>query len=222
MAVERVVGFVDGEPVYYTEQDSDRYEATAAVEPKAQHDVTIEAEDDHGNITILHSLYYMLGSWIEPIWQRTQADVDYARYLNNKITRSGWASLTAEEQAAWAAGQIGCLNYWDLNRIEINTEYLSNYLNNYMYCQEITCKTDWDMTDFPASAEMERIRSNIQILIDAFYPQVVALPVSLEQPNYQTVNAVENVLKLIKEMIHRMEDSFRKVGTFVSGQAVTL
>jgi len=159
------------------------------------------------------------GSWIEPVWQRTQADIDYALRLNNKIARNGWSSLTPQEQSDWAAGLIGCLNYWDLNRIEMDSEFLSNLLYQYGYgFGGLPVKTDWDMTDFPHSAEMERIRTNVQTLIDVYYEQDVPLPETLQNLDWRKLNDLENVLKLMKEMIHRMEQSFRYSGTFTCGE----
>jgi len=218
-----VTGYVDGEPVYFEEPEPTQFEATAEVEEKPQYEVGITAEDDFGNTSSVHSTFYVAGAWIEPVWQRTQADVDYAAQLNNKIARNGWSSLTPQEQVDWAAGLIGCLNYWDLNRIEMDSEFLSDLLYQYGYgFGGMPVKTDWDMTDFPHSAEMERIRSNVQTLIGVYYSQEVSLPATLEKPDYQTINDLENVLKLMKEMIHRMEQSFRYSGTFSSGQGVAL
>jgi hypothetical protein len=217
-----VTGYVDGEPVFFESPEPDQYEAAAEIEEKAQYEVEISAEDEYGNVGQMHSLYYVAGAWIEPVWQRTKADVEYAAYLNDKIGRSGWNSLTSQEQSAWAAGLTGCLNYWDLNRIEQDVGYLSDMLNGYGYTQEILCKTDWAMTDFPRVSEVERIRSNVQTLIDAYCAQTVALPDTLESPDYQVINDLENVLRLMQEMIHRMEESFRRCGPTLCGQGVVL
>jgi len=218
-----VTGYVEGEPVYFEEPEPTYYEATAEVEEKPSYEVGITAEDEYGNVGMVHSTFYISGEWIEPVWQRTQADVDYALRLNSKIAKTGWNSLTPQEQSDWFVGLIGCLNYWDLNRIEIDTEFLSDLLYQYGYgFGGLQVKTDWDMTDFPYSAELERIRSNVRALIDVYYPQEIPLPDTLEKPNHQTINDLENVLKLMKEMIHRMEQSFRYSGTFYSGQGVSL
>lgn len=218
-----VTGYVDGEPVYFEEPEPTQYEATADVEEKPQYEVGISAEDEHGNVNSVHSIFYVAGTWIEPVWQRTQADVDYAAGLNNKIAKTGWNSLIPQEQSDWVAGLIGCLNYWDLNRIEIDTAYLSDLLHQYGYGFDVvSCKIDWDMTNFPHSEEMERIRLNIQTLIDVYHAQEVPLPTTLEKPDYRTINDLENVLKLMKEMIHRMEQSFRYCGTMYCGQEVAL
>lgn len=217
----KVSGYVDGEPVYFEEPEPSRFEAEAEVDEKPSYEVEITAEDEHGNVGMVHSRYYMSGSWIEPVWQRTQADVDYALHLNNKIARNGWSSLTPQEQSDWAAGLIGCLNYWDLNRIEMDSEFLSNLLYQYGYgFGGISAKTDWATTDFPYSAEMERIRTNVQTLIDVYHEQGIPLPETLQNLDWRKLNDLENVLKLMKEMIHRMEESFRYSGTFYCGQEV--
>ena len=216
-----VSGYVDGDPVYFEESEPTQYEATAEVEEKPSYEVGITAEDDHGNVSSVHSTFYVAGQWIEPVWQRTQADVDYAAQLNNKIAKTGWSSLSPQEQTDWVTGLIGSLNYWDLNRIEIDTEFLSDLLYQYGYgFGGLQVKADWNMTDFPYLAEMERIRSNVRALIDVYYPQEIPLPATLEKPNHQTINDLENNLKLMKEMIHRMEQSFRYCGTFSCGQEV--
>lgn len=198
MTVEKVVGFVDGQPVYYTETEPTQYETTAGVEDKSQYDVEITAEDDYGNQGTVRSMYYVSGEWIEPVVDRILQD------LKDRNDRA-------------------YLNYWDLNRIEMNTEFLSDLLYQYGYgFGGLPVKTDWDMTDFPYSAEMERIRSNIQALIDVYYAQEVPLPATLQSLDWQKLNDLENNLKLMKEMIGRMEQSFRYSGTFNSGQEVAL
>lgn len=220
--IEKVVGYVDGQPVYYEETQPTEYETTVEVIEKANYEVEITATDDFDNKTTIRSLLYMVGSWIEPIWQRTQQDVNYAKYLNDKIAKTGWNSLTVDERTKWTSGLIGSLNAIDLNRIEQDTQYLSDLLNSYAYMQSISCKTDWAMSSLPYDVEIERLRSNIEILLDAFHEQEIALPIDLDSLNYVKLNAVENNLKLMKEMIHRMEDSFRYSGTFNSGQEVAL
>ncbi len=163
-----------------------------------------------------------MSEWVEPIWTRALQDVSYAVALNNKIKNTGWDSLTAQEKDAWIAGLVGCLNAVDLNRIEGNTAYLSDLLNERGYTQVITEKTDWGMQDYPISAEMERVLGNIETLINNYHPVEVPLPESLDKSTYQTINAVERVLGLMKDMIHRMEKEYRYAGTFAAGQDLIL
>lgn len=216
-----VTGYVDGEPVYFEEPEPTKYEATAEVEDKPSYGVEINAEDEFSNLTSVYRVLYISGEWIEPVWQRTAADVAYANILNNKISESGWTSLTAQEQTDWTTGLIGCLNYWDLNRIEIDTEILAGILTDYgYYVSTLTIKKDWSMDSFPYNTELERVRLNIGALISSYYTPAVALPTTLEKPTYQTINDIESILKLMKEMLILMAESFRYSGTMYCGQEV--
>lgn len=197
-----VTGYVDGEPIYFEEPEPTQYEADAEVEEKPQYEVGITATDEFDNSTTVNQMFYMSGEWIEPVVDRILQDL---KEMNSRAY----------------------LNYWDLNRIEHDTEYLADILNGYGYNQSLAHKTDWLMSDFPYSAEMERVRSNIQTLIDGYHAQEVELPETLgydpttkKHLDWQKLNAVEQNLKLMKEMIGRMEQSFRYCGTFYSGQEV--
>ena len=131
--------------------------------------------------------------WIRPITDRTQADI------GGKTSKA-------------------YLNSSDLNRIEQDTEYLSDVLDEYGYNQSLTHKTDWLMNDFPYSVEMERVRTNVLELLEVYHEQEAPLPETLEKLDWKKLNAVERNLKLMYEMIGRMEQSFRYCGTMSSGQ----
>ena len=63
-------------------------------------------------------------SWIAPITNRTQEDVD----LVIQYEKIGYDNFTTEQKVVWNAGMIGALNASDLNRIEGNIQYLANLL----------------------------------------------------------------------------------------------
>ena len=191
-----VIGYVDGEPIYFEEPEPTQFEATADVEEKPAYEVGITATDEYENSTTVNQMFYMAGQWIEPIVDRTEQDVQ------NKDNLRAY------------------LNYWDLNRVEVDTEHLADMLNGYGYNQNLSHKTDWLMSDFPYLSQMERVRHNVQTLINVYHAQDVPLPDTLQNLDWQKLNAVENNLKLTKEMIHRMEQSFRYSGTFYCGQGV--
>lgn len=217
----KVSGYVDGEPVYFEEPEPSRFEAEAEVDEKPSYEVEITAEDEHGNVGMVHSRYYMSGTWIEPIWQRTQADVDKVTHLLNKISTVGWDNLTTEERSTWSISLIGCLNYWDLNRIEQNTKYLTDYLLDYGYSTgNKQFKVSWELGEHLTYDALERIRTNGVRLVDGYYPVAVTVPATLSPPTFKNINDIEHVLKLLKEMIHRMEQSFRYSGTLYCGQGV--
>ena len=193
-----VTGYVDGEPIYFEEPEPTQFEATAEVEEKPAYEVGITATDEFENSTTVNQMFYMSGGWIEPIIDRTLQDV------RNKDSIRAY------------------LNYWDLNRIEMDTEYLADMLNGYGYNQNLLHKTDWLMSDFPYLSQRERVRTNGLELIEAYHEQGIPLPGTLQNLDWRKLNELENILKLTKEMIHRMEQSFRYSGTFYCGQEVAL
>lgn len=112
----------------------------------------------------------------------------------------------------------GKLSANDLNRIEGNIEILSTLLNNFGYGATLTSKTDWAITDFPYQAQMARLISNATALVTAYHSQGVTLPADLELALWNEMNDLENVLKLMNDMISLMQYSFRYCGTFACGQ----
>lgn len=62
--------------------------------------------------------------WINPITNRTQADIDRAKELAVK----SWDEMTSQEQTEWSTGLKGTLNKADLRRIESNIHLLSEVL----------------------------------------------------------------------------------------------
>lgn len=163
------------------------------------------------------------GDWIAPIWIRTEQDVERAKYLNRLISQKGFDALSESDKAEWTRGLVACLNYYDLNRIEKDSKWLSLELYKAGYgFFNLKHKTGWTMKDFPYSEHMERIRSNVQVLLNWYHEQGVDLPVSLENPNFAMINDLEHILQLMKEMIARMKFAYRYAGTFFSGQDLVL
>lgn len=113
------------------------------------------------------------------------------------------------------------INYSDLNRIESRMKELSELLNEYMYRQQITVKTDWskqvsvnDLTNIPTKANLDRMRNNEKVLIDAFfvYPSTPNLPESFEYLTIYTANDIEKILYDLHLMILDMEENFLECG----------
>jgi len=84
--------------------------------------------------------------WLDPIYDRTQLDVDTIKLdPTNENTK-------------------GAYNYTDLNRVENNCEYVMNLLNNsglFYIPVTISVKTDWTVDDIPNIKDINRIRNNI-------------------------------------------------------------
>lgn len=115
----------------------------------------------------------------------------------------------------------GCLNLLDLNRIEGNIAYLAEKMESYSYSPNIHGK-QWNRADMPNQNDMERIIENIRALVSAFYSpdNPPALPTTMV--SYADINAIEEYLSLIKQLLDVLESSFMKVGTIKSGSTMFL
>lgn len=141
--------------------------------------------------------------WIQPIYDRTQADVDTIRLdptnTNNK----------------------GAYNYEDLNRIENNCEYVMNLLNNsglFYIPVEISVKTDWNVKDIPHIKEINRIRNNIITLMNGMNLGEEYKEIEFSNTmDYIKANILEKDLDLIKYIIESCVREIRKCHTFYCG-----
>ena len=133
---------------------------------------------------------------MEFVYDRNLIDVQEAREYKTKILTSGFNSLTEEEKTAWLNGLKGCLNYTDLNRIEINCKTLSDIFN-----LELVTKIDWVVGDFPKQEDFERIKNNVQTLRDTKYirsntPYTPDIPLN----RYDKINDIEKILLDVYEV----------------------
>lgn len=115
----------------------------------------------------------------------------------------------------------GCLNLSDINRIESNIEYLAERMESYSYSPNIHSK-QWGRIDMPNQNDMHRIIDNIRSLIEVYYPPRNPPDLPTTMLSYADVNAIEENLYLLKQMLDCMESSFRKVGTIKSGSTMFL
>lgn len=146
-------------------------------------------------------------AWQTPIVDRVAADVTYARGSQNNA---------ADLKGAW--------NVSDINRVIDNTIYLRDLLLSYGYhVYPFTDQVEVDESDYPLFTSVDSVyRTNVQHVVDAFY--------TLDNPtitlgstiNYVMANTLEENLRLTNLLIRRMEDGFKRSGTFKSGQEVIL
>ena len=155
-------------------------------------------------------------TWITPVFDRTQDDVEFAIQ-----TISKWiaADITGTPRVVYDLK--GCLNVSDINRIEGNIEYLSERLMDCYYTPDTTTKS-WTSAGMPNERDMNRILYNVRALITAYYQQENAPEVPTSLMGYEDINAVEKNLSLIKELLDAMVASFKSSGTFYSGSTTFL
>lgn len=115
--------------------------------------------------------------WIQPIFDRTQADVDLIRLDPTNSNAKG------------------SYNYSDLNRIESDCEYIKEIAEE-LYQTEVTIqtKTNWTMSDIPTKNDFDRIIGNLEILKDVFYAIQTETVTVTKTLNYMQANAIEKIL----------------------------
>lgn len=115
----------------------------------------------------------------------------------------------------------GCFNLLDLNRIEGDIAFLAEKMESFSYAPNIHGK-EWNRVDMPNQSDMSRIVDNIRALIDAFYTPDNPPPLPSTMLSYSDINAIEENLYLLKQMLDCMQTSFKKVGTIKSGSRMLL
>ncbi len=115
----------------------------------------------------------------------------------------------------------GCFNLLDLNRIENNITFLAEKMESFSYTPNIYGK-QWNREDMPNQNDMSRIVDNIRSLISAFYSPNKPPSLPTTMLSYSDINAIEENLYLIKQLLDVMQTSFKKVGTIKSGSTTFL
>ena len=151
-----------------------------------------------------------MAKWKDPVYDRTEEDVAYAK---EKIAE--WITAIQTGEYAETFELKGCLNVSDFNRIEGNIEYLNDMLGSLGYPVGVTTR-EWSMSDIPTSEDVSRIISNIREIISSYYQQegVTTLPSSMGR--YNQINAIEENLLKIKELLDCMINSYQRSGAFTS------
>lgn len=164
-------------------------------------------------------------AWIEPVINRTLADVEDVKSLKERIYAVGWTGLDPEERKTFLGDMIGSLNSIMLNRIEGNTAELAGLLQSLGYLvPSLNYVVNWGVSSLPNIQEFIRILSNIEKLLDCSYSMKTKLPATLSKPDYQQINDTEKVLLELKDAIKLIIEGFRYCGgfNFYTGSEVVL
>lgn len=101
----------------------------------------------------------------------------------------------------------GKINISDWQRIEDNTHWIADF-----YGINLQYKT-WEHTSWPTPAEVSRIESNINVLLNQTH--------SFQSKfNYDLLNDIEGCLISLHTKVVELQLSIRRAGTFVSGQVI--
>jgi len=134
-------------------------------------------------------------AWVAPITDRTEIDI------SNKTS-------------------MAYLNYTDLNRIEGNTRYINDYIASYGYSSGITNIKTWVVGESLTKVEADRIRNNIQLLIDAFCKLSTLNDIVFNNTfDYTQINILERNLNELNTYIDYMAKAFLYCGDAYMGGA---
>ena len=154
------------------------------------------------------------------IYDRTAEDVEEAKRIIAKLQAG--EPLTVDEQTAYLAGLRGCYNATDLNRVESAVVELSAALNEAGYAN-VTVPRTWADGEIVTADQWSQYLANVQTLISTYYtlPDSPELPSPGSRLDIQGANAIERILTDIDALIGWMQHSYRKSGTFRSGENTT-
>ena len=112
------------------------------------------------------------------VTDRTAADLAALAALKAKVVISGWAALSAAEQAEWNGEHKGAYNASDLNRVGTAIDTLTTLLTTYGYTVSTVPKTDWAENQTPPTlAQMLQYLDDIRAIRQfAFKPTTPLVP----------------------------------------------
>ena len=118
------------------------------------------------------------------------------------------------------------MNTEDFNRIEGNTQYLTEKLNEFLFSVQTQTKTEWDMFEIPLKSDLKRICDNITKIKTSYYEPTGFEDLSyLEDKtslDYIDADRMERNLMLLKRLLDCMVAGFKqpsfKSGTKKQGQ----
>lgn len=98
------------------------------------------------------------------------------------------------------------IDYKDLNRVESAIKWVSYVLNRYGYRNVTHNKLNWEMNEWRTDADMERLRSNINVIREAFFTPD-STPLTPERITYTSIyqaNAIEKIIYDIGTIVENM------------------
>jgi hypothetical protein len=155
--------------------------------------------------------------WIVPVVDRTLNDVQDAL-----AQIEAWRTQVAKGLSPTVTELKGCLNATDLNRIESNTRYISEFLRAYGFQTNVTTKVDWTDESLPNATDVNRIIDNIKEIRNKYYEPAGMPSLPQTMVSFSDINAIEQSLLMFREMLLGMVGAFRRSGTFRCGEDLRL
>ena len=135
------------------------------------------------------------------VTDRTQADVDEAKALYEKILTDGYSSLTADEQTAWATDLKGMYNASDFQRVTGQmSDIVTLFTTYYGYTPNVTLTT-WTTPSSgssqpsPTKQDYDDFGEAVRTICEAVGKSSSSFANIPYGMNYQTANEIEKYLQ---------------------------
>lgn len=160
------------------------------------------------------------------ITDRTQADVDRAKYLNSlfgydpKTDTLVWYGTEAE-LAEWSGAKLkGAYKYTDLNRVGAAMAYVAGRLTAAGYYVPITPKTDWTDEDWMTPTTAGAYLDALRLLRSqyALYDTTPNVPDSMDGLTVDAANDIEKILLDIDSLLENIMASWYYSGEVYCGE----
>lgn len=124
----------------------------------------------------------------------------------------------------WKKGDIYNF-YVEFNRIESYNKYCQEQLKYYAINVDIINKTDWNIYDIVDLNDFNRVKRNINILLNAVKSNEQILNISSQVNqvwNYEKANEIEQKLKSILDTITNWQFAYEITGLAILGNDMRL
>lgn len=124
----------------------------------------------------------------------------------------------------WKKGDIYNF-YVEFNRIESYNKYCQEQLKYYAINVDITNKTDWTIHDIVDLNDFNRVKRNINILLNAVKSSEQSLSISSQANqnfNHEKANEIEQKLKSILDIITNWQFAYEITGLSILGNNMRL
>ena len=147
-----------------------------------------------------------------------RSENDLMRILELDAQR--FVDMTLEEQTEWLAGLKATYNASDLNRVGGFILDLAEKLHDIAgITVDVAPKVDWNMTDIPTQAQLNKYISDIQTVKAALNFVSPEIPDTVSNLTLECANAIEQMCVNLNQALTRMEQSGFFCDELFSGEA---
>lgn len=163
-------------------------------------------------------------SWINPIFDRTNDDVNTAKE-NQSSETEGKGSLNAndlnriEDNHAYLIEKLSEEGYWVEHKFRSYTEKTSVLADNGSVLETEQTYTRWFEENIPYKSEIDRIRQNLNNILQQYLTGQNFTTISYSNyMEYNEVNTIEDIELTTKSTIEEMKSQYRLCNTFMCGE----